>query len=330
MFKKKEETMSALLRAFLAAAALTCGVANGQSFPSRPVTLVVPYAPGGASDVLARIVAQGMAEKLGQPVTVENKAGAGVVVGTQFVARSNPDGYTLLITTLAHATNPSLFKSLPYDSTKDLQPIAMVATLPLVLCVNPDQVKATDLKGVIEYFKAAPGKYNYSSGGKGSIVHLASELFNSQANIKVQHVPYKGGAPAMNALLAGEVAYYIDVVSTAQGFVNSGKVNAIAVTGSQRSHVFPNVPTMKEAGLSDYDVYTWNMVFAPRGVPAPIVAHLNRAINAAVADPAVNKRLLDLGATPVSDSSPEKLEQFVKQETTRWAEIIKASGTQPE
>jgi len=322
--------MNLLLRAVFLVAALLSNAAIGQQFPTRPVTLVVPYAPGGASDVLARIVAQGLGEKLGQQVVVENKAGAGVVVGSQFVASSPPDGYTLLITTLAHATNPSLFKKLPYDSIRDFQPVAMVASLPLVLCVNPNHMKATDLKGVIEHFKAAPGKYNYSSGGKGSIVHLASELFNSRAKIQVQHVPYKGGAPAMNALLAGEVEYYIDVVSTAPAFVNSGKVKAIAVTSAKRSHVFPNVPTMQEAGIADYDVSTWNMVFAPRGIPPAVLARLNQAINAAIADPTVNKRLLDLGATPVADSTPAALEQFVKDEMNKWAQTIKASGTEPE
>ncbi|MBK8739148.1 MAG: hypothetical protein IPM02_06165 [Betaproteobacteria bacterium] len=181
-----------------------------------------------------------------------------------------------------------------------------------------------------EFFRANPGKYNYSSGGKGSIVHLASELLNSQAKLQVQHIPYKGGAPAMTALLAGDVAYYIDVVSTAQEFVKSKRVNAIAVTSSERSHVFPDTPTMKEGGLSDYDAYTWNVVLAPRGLPPAIAARLNAAVNAAVADPAVNKRLLDLGAKPVTDSTPAKLEPYIRAEMVKWAQIIKASGIQPE
>lgn len=323
--------MKALAAMVLTVGALLAAPALGQSdYPKRPVKLVVPYAPGGASDTLARVVAQGMTEKLGQQVFVENKAGAGVVVGTEFVAHSPADGYSLLITTLAHATNPSLFKKLPYNTLQDFQPIANVATLPLVLCVKPTQISATDLKGVIEFFRANPGKYNYSSGGKGSIVHLASELLNSQAKIQVQHVPYKGGAPAMMALLAGEVAYFIDVVSTAQEFVKSGRVRPIAVTSSERSQVFPDVPTMKEGGLPDYEAYTWNMVLAPRGIPPAVADHLNRAINAAIADPAVNKRLLALGAKPVSDSTPGKLEPFIRAEMSKWSVIIKASGIQPQ
>ncbi len=317
--------IAALMASLFAAQALA-----QTAYPNRPVKLVVPYAAGGASDVLARVVAQGISDKLGQQVIVENKAGAGIVVGTEFVARSRPDGYTLLITTLAHATSPSLFKKLPYDTIHDLEPIAMVATLPLVLCVNPNLIPATDLKGVIEFFRANPGKYNYSSGGKGSVVHLASELFNSQANLQIQHIPYKGGAPAMTALLSGDVAYYIDVVSTAQQFVKSKRVNAIAVTSSERSHVFPDTPTMKEGGLSDYDAYTWNVVLVPRGLLPAITAKLNAVVNAAVADPAVSKRLLDLGAKPVTDSTPESLEPYIRAEMVKWARIIKASGIQPE
>lgn len=316
---------------FTACVAVFAGPSWAQSeYPTRPVKLVVPYAPGGASDVLARIVAQGLGDQLGQPVVVENKAGSGVVVGTEMVAHATPDGYTLLITTLSHATNPSLFKKLPYDSVNDFQPVAMAATLPLVLCVNPTQIPAKELRGVIDFFRASPGKYNYSSGGKGSVVHLASELLNSQAHIQVQHIPYKGGGPAMMALISGEVAYYIDVVSTAQEFARSGRVKAIAVTSAERSHVFPEVPTMKEAGLPEYEAYTWNAVLAPKGTPRPVVQRLNAALNAAIANPEVNKRLLALGAKPVSDSTPEGLDAFIKVEMAKWSRIIKASGTQPE
>ena len=316
--------------ALIVGSVLAAPVSGQPAYPNRPIRLIVPYAAGGASDVLARVLAQGMSEKLGQQVIVDNKPGAGVVVGSDFVANSPPDGYTLLITTLAHSTSPSLFKKLPYDTSQAFQPIALAATLPLVLCVNPTQIPATDLKGVIEFFHANPGKYNYSSGGKGSVVHLASELFNAQAKIKVQHVPYKGGAPAMAALLSGDVAYYIDVVSTAQEFVKSGRVRAIAVSSSERSHVFPDVPTMQEGGLPGYEAYTWNMVLGPRGLPPAITEHLNKAINAAVADPATSKRLLAMGAKPVSDSTPEKLKSFIRAEMVKWGEIIKASGIQPE
>lgn len=312
-----------LLCAF--AAVLATAAARAEDYPKRPIRLVVPFSAGGNTDVSARLLADGLSDVLGQQVMVENKVGAGATIGTDVVAKAAPDGYTLLFTTLAHSANPSIYPKLPYDGVKDFQPVAMVSTNDFVLVTNPD-VAAADLNALVALLKQKPGSLDYSSAGVGSAMHLAGELFKNVAGVDAVHVPYRGEGPALNDLLGKRISFSFHGVSTTADHIKGGTVRAIAVTGPTRSPLLPETPTMKEAGLPNYEAYTWSVVLAPAGTPRDIVDRLNTAINSVVRQPRTQQRFRELGFEIVTDSTPESTAAHIKREEDKWAPIIKASG----
>ena len=300
------------------------GPAQAQKYPSQPIRMVVPFAAGGGTDVLARTVAQGLAERLGAQVVIDNRPGAGSSTGTDVVAKAAPDGYTLLYTSPAYAINPALYKKLPF-AQDDLVPVAIVAAAPLVLAMHPS-VPANDIKELIALLKANPKKYNYATSGNGSIVHMATELFCSMAGVEVVHIPYRGAAPAMNDVLSGQVAFIFDQVSTAAQLIDAKKLKGLAVTTLKRSVLLPDVPTMAEVGLAGYEAYTWSIVLAPRGTPKEIISQLYETLNAVVQTAETKKRFLELGADVPDVMSPEQIAEFVAKETRKWGDLIKAAN----
>jgi len=322
----------AALKALLGFLGLTLGLASGallaqDRYPSKPVRITVSFAAGGPTDQVARIMSAKLTELLGQTFVVENKTGAGGNLGAADVAKATPDGYQLLMATVStHAINPGLYKTMPYDPVRDFAPVAQVGVTPCVLTVNPS-LPVSDVKGLIALLKANPGKYSYGSSGMGSILHLCGEQFKTAAGgLDVVHVPYRGSAPMMADLVGGQIAIAFDALPTVLPQVNAGKIRAIGGGMAIRARAMPDLPTLQEQGVSGYECYTWNAILAPAKTPAPIVAVLSDAINKALADPVVLKRLQDAGVDPTPDSSPEKLADFIKGELAKWAPIIKASG----
>lgn len=293
--------------------------------PKGPITLVVPFAAGGATDVVSRLVAQKLAERISRPVVVENVGGGGGTIGAAKVRRALPDGNTLLMGTVAtHAIQPLSAKPAPYDPQRDFTPISLLATVPNVLLVA-NSVKATNVRELIALMQAQPGQFNYGSSGVGTPPHLSGELFKSMAGVDMAHVPYKGGGPAMMDLVGGQIPVLFDVLSGAASHVRSGSVRALAVTTSQRVASFPDVPTVAEAGVPGYETYTWNAVFGPAGLPKPMAEALSRELQAVVALPDVQAKLKELSATPVG-SSPEALASLVKSELSKWGPVIQGIG----
>jgi tripartite-type tricarboxylate transporter receptor subunit TctC len=300
------------------------------TWPSRPIRLVVPFVAGGASDILARVVGQGLSDELGQPVVVDNRAGAGGNIGSDHVAKSAPDGYTLVLASVGtHAINSSLYKKMPYDPVKDFTPIALFATVPTVLVVNP-QVKANSARELLALAKARPGALNYASAGIGTTQHLAGEMLKESAGIDVVHVPYKGGGQAVGDLLAGQVTFMFPNIPVVHGHIKAGRLKALAVASSRRSSALPDVPTIAEAtGLKDFDVSTWFGILGPAGLPAETARKLNRAINKVIASDAVKTRLEAQGATPL-ESTPEAFREFMFKEVDKWARVVKRAGIEVE
>ncbi|BDB24063.1 MFS transporter [Cupriavidus sp. TA19] len=306
-------------------ALVVSGAPADAAYPDHPVRMVVGFAAGGSTDVVARLVANKLGALLGQPIVVENKAGAGGTIATEAVAKSPADGYTLLFGTSSHAINATLYKKLPYDSVNDLVPVSVVAAVPMVLAVNPS-VKANTAKELVEDIRKNPGKYSYGSAGKGSAVHMAVELLQYQEHLSLTHVPFRGASQAIQSVISGDVQFITDGVSTAAPMIQSGRLKALAVTTSTRSSVLPNVPTMKEAGYGNYETSLWNMVMVPRGTPAPVIHKISTALQATVKDPEVRQRMEKIGVQPITDSTPDKAAKFVQAETRRWAEVIKAAN----
>ncbi len=298
--------------------------AYAQGYPERPIKLVVPYAPGGSADIAARLVADEWAKALGGTIVIENKGGAGGNIGVDAVAKAAGDGYTIGLQTVSLAINPSLFAKMPYDTQKDLAPIGMVASSQHVLVVN-NQLPAKDLKALLSMLKAQPGKYTYGSAGPGSTFHMAAELFKSVANVPIEHIPYRGGGPALMDTIAGQVNMSFPVLSAAQQQVQAGKLRAIGVTGPKRSPLMPDVPTIAEAGLPDYAFETWFMVFAPAGTPQPAIAKLNAALNTALNAPALKARMVREGFDPMP-TTPEQARARLAKEMPLWAKLIKERG----
>jgi len=299
--------------------------AAAQPYPSKPVKLVVPFPPGGSLDNAARLIAQKLTETWGQSVVVENKPGAGGNIGADMVAKSPPDGYTILLGALStHAVNPSLYKTMPYDAAKDFAPITLVAITPNVLVVNASSPVQT-VKEFFAYTKANPGKLSFGSGSIGSGGHLAGELYKVETGTDSVHVPFKGGAPATQALLAGDTQFMFDNLANAMAQVKGGKLRALAVTTVKRSPLAPDLPTMAEAGLPGFDISTWFGLFAPAGTPKDIVAKWNADVTRILNSPDVRARFIADGAEP-SPSSPEQFSQFIAAELTKYARIVKASG----
>jgi tripartite-type tricarboxylate transporter receptor subunit TctC len=295
------------------------------AFPTKTITIVVPFSAGGTTDILARVVGQYMSKDLGQTVVVDNRAGAGGNIGAQVVARAAPDGHTLLMGTVGtHAINQSLYKKLAFDPIKDFTPLSRVALVPNLLVANPSQ-PFKNVKEMIAYAKANPGKVTFGSSGNGSSIHLSGELFKQMAGVDMQHVAYRGSAPALTDLLGGQIAVMFDNMPSAIGHVKSGKLHAVAVTTPKRSPALPNVPTVAEAGVPGYEATSWFGLLAPAKTPAPVVARLNASILKALADPEVMKKMAEQGAEPRGEK-PEQFAQFIQSETAKWGKIVKQSG----
>lgn len=301
--------------------------ASAQGFPDRAVTLVVPFAAGGSTDVVARIVAQKMSEDLGQQVIVQNVAGAGGNLGADNVARADPDGYTILMGTVAtHALNPLILKTKPYDPEKDFAPISLLVVVPNVLVVNPE-LPAKTVEELLALLKAKPDEYAYASSGNGTPLHLSGELFKKMAGVSMQHIPYKGAGPALNDVIGNQVPIMFDNLPSSSGHIKASTLRALAVTTAERAPSFPDVPTVAEAGIPGYETYTWNALFAPANTPEPVVARLNEAANKALADPAVVERMKEFSATIVG-STPAELGAHVKAELAKWTPIVRDANIQ--
>ena len=314
------------IRSLLLAAvgSLFAVMVQAQSYPSKPVRVVVPYPPGGPTDIVARVLFQQVAESTGQQFVIDNRAGAGGNIGAEVVAKAPADGYTLLIGTTAHAINMSLFKSLNYDVQKDLAPVSLLTQGPLVLVAHP-QFPANSVKELIDMAKAKPGSLNFASSGNGQSTHLSAELFNSMAGTKMVHVPYKGSAPALSDLMTGQVGIMFDTTLSAMPFVRAGKLKALGVTSPQRTPAAPDVPTIAESGLPGYEVFAWNGVLVPAGTPKAIVAQLNEEIRKAMQLPQVRDKFSAQGFA-ASWNTPDQFGVFVRNEVDKWARTVKASG----
>ena len=316
------------LLGFIAASlALAAPFAQAQApaWPRQPVTLVVPFPAGGPTDAMARALAQKLGERLGQSVVIDNKGGAGGSIAAEAVARANPDGHTLFFgTTGTLAINPSLYSKLRYDPVKDFAPVSLMATTMNVLVVNPD-VPAKNLGDLVQLAKAKPGTVTYGSAGNGSSNHLSGELFRSSAGLQINHIPYKGSAPALVDLLGGRITMMFDTIAQQTQNVAAGKVRALAVTGPRRSPLLPEVPTAQEAGLKDFDVTIWYGVLAPAGTPAPVIERLNREIVAVMSSEEMKKRMQADGAE-ARPTTPAEFAALIKQDMAKWAPVVKASG----
>lgn len=315
-----------LARAMLAAG-LFWGAAGAHAagYPDRPVKWIVPFPPGGAMDAIARTLAESMGRKLGNSFIVENRPGAGGNIGASTVARSAPDGYTIMIAANGMAVNPALYKDMNYDPQKDFAPISLLAIVPNVLVTNPQRNDVHSVADVIARAKAKPGHYTYASAGVGTSIHLAGELFASMAQVNMLHVPYKGSGPAMADLLGGQVDYMFDSITSAKPHIQAGKLRALAVTTAKRSSALPDVPTVAEAGLPGYELLPWFGAFAPAGTPSEIVQKLNTSMRDAMDDPKVKETLASIGAEPVG-GTPDELRAHLAKETAQWAVLVKERG----
>ncbi|WP_156546299.1 tripartite tricarboxylate transporter substrate-binding protein [Cupriavidus sp. D384] len=309
-------------------ASFTTAALAADAWPSKPITLVVPFASGGTTDIIGRAVGQRLGEALGQPVVVDNRPGAGGTIGGALVARANPDGYTFLLATVAHTMAPGIYKTLPYDFQKDLEPIGMVALTPNVLIVN-QSIPAKNVQELVAYIKANPGKVNYGSAGIGSTEHLSGELFRASTGTDIAHVPYKGGAPMMTDLIAGQIQMAIETSPSANPHIKSGKVKALAVTSAKRSAAYPGVPTVAESGVPGYEVTTWYALMAPHGTPEAVRQRMSAELARVLKQPDVQKRFDEQGVT-AGDMTPQQLAGFIKTETTKWTKVAKDSGAKAE
>ena len=297
---------------------------QAQTFPVKPLRLILPFSPGGTTDVVARAIVPKLGELLGQQVVVDNRPGGGTTIGTDALARSVPDGYTFMLATPDFAVNPSLHAKLPYDAQRDFTPVGLIATYPLVLVANP-ALSAQSVKELIALAKANPGRINYASGGNGSTPHLSGELFKALAGVDLTHVPYKGNGPAITDLLAGQVQLLFTGMPPVASFVKSGRLKVLAVTGAKRHGSLPDVATVQEGGVPDYEVITWFGFLAPAGVPKRIVDRLNEDIGRALQSPDVRERLASLGAD-LGTSSPEAFGTLLREEIAKWSRVVKSAG----
>lgn len=296
------------------------------SWPSQPIRLICPFAAGGPTDVVARLIAEAMSGTLPQRVIVENRTGSGVVVGSEAVAKSAKDGYTLLYSTVAHSVLRPLFPNLGFDPVTDFDPVALTGVIPMLLQVNND-VPAGALTQLIEMFRAAPGKYNYGSSGMGGAVHLATELFLKQAGgLRVNHIPYRGSAPAMPDLLNGNLTMILNVATDGVASVQRGMTRGLAISAAKRMPQLPDVPTFSEAGLPGYEAYTWHMLFAPAGTPASIIHRLNESVNRVMSDRSIRSRFAEMTIEPRFDSTAATTAAWLKSEMEKWEPLVRAAG----
>lgn len=310
--------------AVAAAGALPLGAA-AQNFPTKPITIVVPFSAGGTTDILARIVGQGLTTELGQSVVVDNKPGAGGNIGASLAAKAAADGYTLFMGTVGtHAINQSLYKKLPFDPVKDFAPLSRVATVPNLLVAHPSQPFKT-VKEMIAYAKANPGKITFGSPGSGASPHVSGELFKSMTGTDMLHVPYKGSAPAMTDLLGGQTSVMFDNMPSAIQHVRSGKLRPIAVTTAKRSPELPDVPTIAEAGVPGYEATSWFGMFAPAATPKPVLSKLQAALTKVLNQADVKKKIAEQGGEVVAET-PDQFAAFIKAESVKWGKVVKESG----
>jgi tripartite-type tricarboxylate transporter receptor subunit TctC len=307
---------------------LTATAASAQpaapTWPDRPIQLLIPYPPGGSADLLGRPLAMKLQERLGQNVVLEYKPGAGGTVASQALARAKPDGHTLILVLAAHAINASLYPKLPYDTRKDFAPVSLVANLPMIVAAS-SSLKANTIPELIAAAKAAPGKLTFGSAGNGNTGHLAAEFFSAQAGIKMTHVPYKGSAGVVNAMLAGEIDLTFDSISTSWPQIKSGRMRALAVTGEKRASISPDVPTMIESGMPGFVINGWYAILAPAGTPAPVVERLSKEIASVLTLPDLRAQIMAGGYEPVG-STPQALGAHIEAELTRWSKVVKDSG----
>jgi len=307
--------------ALIAAAAVT-SPASAQPYPNKPIRLIVPYPPGGGNDTFARLIGAKLSERLGQPIVVENRPGAGTMIGTEAAAKAPADGYTLLLGSIAtHAISPNLYGKVPYDPVKDFAPITVLGVAPTVAVVGPT-VNAKTLAELIAQAKSQPGKLTYASGGSGTPPHISGEVFKSMTGTDLLHVPFKGGAPALVAVMGGQVDVMFDTAASASPHIKGGKLRALALAAPQRSSDLPEVPTFSEAGLAGYEVNSWYALLAPAGTPPEIIARLHRETTAALREPDMIARLKTLGADPVGNT-PEEFATFIRAELAKYSKVIR-------
>lgn len=315
--------------AWLLACAMFAGAdVAAQSYPNRTIRIVVPVSAGGATDVLARALAYGLTDSWGQQIIVDNRPGAGGMIGTELVAKAAPDGYTLLMAYTAHVTNPALWVRLPYDTLRDFSAVTMVATVPSVLIVHPS-LPVHSVRELIAFAKRRPHELDYASSGIGTAAHLAAVMFSQRAGLFLTHVPYKGGSPAMYELVGGQVSIMFGSLTTAHQHMRSGRVRALAVTSVKRAGAAPEVPTMQEAGIADYEAVAWFAMFAPANTPGIVINKLSTEIGAMLNQREIRQRFAGQGAEVVP-STPAELDNRVRMEIAKWREVIRAAGIKPE
>ena len=307
---------------------ITAGAASAQTYPTKAVRLVVPFLAGGSTDIVGRTVAQKLSEMWGQQAFVDNRPGGGTTIGTEMVAKAAPDGYTLLVTPAPFTINPSLLTKLPYDALTDFTPITLINTTPLVMVVNPG-VPAKNVKELIALAKAKPGKLNFGSSGTGGSNHLAGELFDAMAGVKMVHIPYKGNAGALTDIVGGHLDVVYNGITSAVALIRGGKLRALAVTSLQRSAALPDVPTLNESGLKGFEAVAWNGLSAPAKTPRDVIMKINADVIKIVNSPELKERLKADGSDPVGNS-PEQYAAFLRNEIAKWAKVIKFAGVKPE
>ena len=323
------KTQRRYLVGLLAAAAFVgTPAAFAQTFPSKPITIVVPATPGGAIDLAARLIGAKLTAAWGQPVAIDNVGGAAGMLGSDRVAKAAPDGHTLALVASSHAINPSLYKKLPFDTVKGFEPVVQTHVVALLLAVTPS-LPVKNVAELVAWLKANPGKASYASSGNGGAPHMSAELFKTLAGVDVAHIPYKGSTAAHPDLIAGRVALMFDTVAAIAPQVKAGSVRGLAVTTAKRSAVFPDVPTMQEAGIAGYDTSTWGGLLAPAGTPKDVIAKLNAEVVKALAAPDVREALAKAGIEPAGGSAAQ-FDEFIRAEMTRWAKVAQAAGVQPE
>jgi tripartite-type tricarboxylate transporter receptor subunit TctC len=313
---------------FITTTTTTIGGAAAQDWPDHAIRMIVPFPAGGSADTLARLLGQTISQHLAQPIVVDNRPGAGGNIGTEFVAKSPPDGYTFLMTPSSFASQPSLYSKLTWDPVRDFAPVALIATTPNILVVNT-AVPAHSVQELVALAKTQPGRLSYASGGVGATNHLAGELFKRMTGTDIVHIPYRGNPLAVVDVMNGQVTMMFDFMITSLPHVKEGKLRALAVTGAKRSPQVPNLPTVSEAGVPGYEASTWFAVMAPAGTPQPMIAKLNREINAALKQPDIDARLTELGAEPLG-GTPDDAAKLLKGEIAKWADVIKAAHIQIE
>jgi tripartite-type tricarboxylate transporter receptor subunit TctC len=315
------------LAAGIAAVSAVSRLARAQTYPTRPVRFIVAFVAGGSNDIVARLIGQWLSERLGQPLIIENRPGAGSNIGTEVVVRASPEGYVLLMVGAPNAINATLYEKLSFNFIRDIAPVAGILRVPLLMEVHPS-IPAKNVPEFIAYAKANPGKINYESAGIGGVTHVAGELFKMLAGVEIRHVPYRGAAPALTDLLGGQVQVMFDIMPSSIEHIRSGKLRALAVTTVARSEAFPDLPTVGDF-VPGYEASAWLGVGAPRNTPADIVEKLNKEINAGLSDPKMKARLADLGGT-VLVGSPADFGKLIVAETEKWARVVKLSGARPD